>query len=440
LDNDNNKGRKPITSFTIACQCLWRLFSSVKLAIVLILILICLSLIGILFFSPDFFNSLFFITPGALLLLNILVCSINRWTGIKKILNGGQIKRPDSFFDSKEKKSEILDVSLPSVEVVEAIKHVLQKRHYRVRFENDENNVYLAADKNRYFKLGTFISHLSIILFILAYIIGNIFGFQNTEFVVTEGEIKEVGYDTNLSLNLISFVDEYSTDGIPTDYRSEVILYENNQVVTSTTIRVNRPLIYQGIRFYQSYFGPAAGIQITQNDENIFTGDVALSESFQSNGYYRYTGSIDLDRSGLSIYIIGSAFNAIDPMIPHGQLAVLAYKNGEEIGVYLLEKDTPLEIDDIELTHLYDSQYSGFQVSKDPGNALVWISCTLFIIGLVMVFYFPHTQIWVFVKSISSRQSKIYIRSLGSPAFFSETELKELISAVNNKQKNGVNK
>jgi cytochrome c biogenesis protein ResB len=174
---------------------------------------------------------------------------------------------------------------------------------------------------------------------------------------------------------------------------------------------------------------------VTKDGETIFSGNIALSNNFDSYGYYRYIGFLDIDESQLSLGIISPSFNATDPMIPDGQLAVLAYKNGEELGVHLLEKDTPLEIDDIELTFLYDSQYSGFQVNSDPGNTLVWIACTLFIIGLVMVFYFPHSQLWILIRKKTEKQYLLYIRLMAPRAINSSAELNSLTSDITEKTK-----
>jgi len=119
-------------------------------------------------------------------------------------------------------------------------------------------------------------------------------------------------------------------------------------------------------------------------------------------------------------------------MIPEGYLAVLAYKDGVEIGVHLLEKTTPLEIDDIELTYLSDLQYSGFQVKSDPGNVLVWVACSLFLIGLVMVFYFPHSQIWVLIRNTSPGSCRLFIRVMSLRAFNSAMTLSEIQSEIEN--------
>ena len=410
----------------------WRLFSSVKLAIALILVVTILGIIGI-FTTADLFSSWYFVTAGALLMLNILVCSINRWKGIQKKLKGGRIKQSEAFFNEKDKLTDISDISHDSETTCEAVKTTLQKKHYRLRIENDADTTYIAADKNRFFILGTYLSHLSIILLVLAYIIGSTLGFRESSFIVVEGETREVGYDTGLSLSLISFADSYYEDGAPSDFQSDVILYKDGQEVAQAEIHVNHPLSYENIRFYQSFFGPVAAIEVTKDGETLFSGSIALYSTFESYGYYRNIGFIDIDESLLSLAIITPSFNAEDPMIPEGQLAVLAYKDGEELGVHILEKMTPLEIEDVELTYVDDAQYSGFQVKSDPGNALVWIACSLFIIGLAMVFYFPHSQIWLMIKKTEPGHSELFIRIMASKALNNTSALKDLKTGIENK-------
>jgi cytochrome c biogenesis protein ResB len=94
---------------------------------------------------------------------------------------------------------------------------------------------------------------------------------------------------------------------------------------------------------------------------------------------------------------------------------------------------TPLEIEDVELTYLDDSQYSGFQIKSDPGNVLVWVACSLFIIGLAMVFYFPHRQIFLIIKKEASEHAILFIRIMASKAFNNTSALSELKTAIENK-------
>ncbi len=450
---------------------LWHLFSSMHLAVILMLVIAGLSLLGALliqvpseiardpqFYSYwidtaakskvgvwtpflsalnlfDVFRSPWFIIAGTLLMLNIFICSVNRWSNISLSLRGGAVKQRESFYTTGNTSAKLPIVPVPVIEAAGISEKVLRVRGYRLRTESDENNVYIAADKNRYYRLGTYFSHFSLILFVLAFIAGNYFGFRDSSFTIPIGGSREIGYNTGLSLQLTSFIDEYYDNGMPKDYRSQVILYENSQEVKQALIRVNHPLVYKGVRFYQSYFGPAVKIQVRdENGQDIFNGNVPLDSSFSSQGYQRYEGFFDLHLPEaevcLSIRLISSAVNAIDPMIPPGQLAVDVRQDNEQIALRLVELDTPRVVSGLEFTFLEESKYSGFQVSRDPTNMLIWIASILFIIGICTVLYFPYRQVWVLSQSLGQGNSRLLIRTLAPRSFSSTSELNTLANQM----------
>jgi len=136
------------------------------------------------FIAPvRFFQTWWFLAPGILLMLNIISCSINRWKSLKAILQGGKIKQPESFFTAAGHKAGIIDSQLSPVAVSPLLENTLKRQGYRVRSEGVADGVCLAADKNRYFRLGTYLSHLSLIIFVLAYLIGSVFGFRDPNFI-----------------------------------------------------------------------------------------------------------------------------------------------------------------------------------------------------------------------------------------------------------------
>jgi cytochrome c biogenesis protein len=412
-----------------AARWLWRLLSSVKFAIILILFITGLSLIGAFTPSIDIFHSWLFISLGALLMLNILVCSLNRWNNIKLAICGGAIKQKESFYESESSHTW---VTVPlSPETSSEIPHkVLRKLGYRVRREKTGDRTYLAADKNRYFRLGTLVSHISLILFILAGIIGGSLGFRDIDFMVAEGETKEVGHNTHLSLNLTSFEDEYYPDNTPKDYRSQVVIYEKDKEVSRATVRVNHPLEYKGIRFYQSFFGQAVGIRIQQDGKVIYEGNVTLDGVSENQGYLRNIGFLDLAEHELTIGFLSQATNMPDPLIPTGQLAVDVRKNGKQAGLTLLAKGSPLEIAGMEIFYQNDAKYSGFQVSRDPGNTLIWVASSLFFLGMIMVLYFPYRQVWALIQPSEKGGSRVLMRLMAQRGSSIKEELKTLRSHI----------
>jgi cytochrome c biogenesis protein len=40
-------------------------------------------------------------------------------------------------------------------------------------------------------------------------------------------------------------------------------------------------------------------------------------------------------------------------------------------------------------------EYTGLQVTRDPGVWVVWIGCGLMIFGIIVSFFFSHQRVWV---------------------------------------------
>ncbi len=404
---------------------LWHFFSSTRLALILILIIAGLSLLGTL--TPlNVFNSVYFAVPSSLLMVNIFICSLNRWESLKLILIGGKITQPESFYKTG---IELKEIHLPSLKAGSVIEEILVRHGYRVR-KSAGDSIYLAADKNRYFCLGTYLSHFSLILFVAAFMFGAQFGFRDTGFTVTEGEIRQVGHDTNLSLKLVSFVYEQYDNGMPKDYRSQVILYENGQQVREAVIRVNYPLYYKGTRFYQSFFGLAVKIKIrNEQGQTVFDGGVPLSALPDDSRYYQ--GYFNLPEQGFTIRLIASSV-LDDPMIPAGKIAVSIIQKNQQINLKLIQQTEPMVINGLEFTFQEMLGFSGFQVSHDPTNALIWIASVLFIAGICSVFYFPYRQAWVLCRR-EGAGCRLLIRSLGRAGFDATAELNNLIKEFEDK-------
>jgi len=151
-----------------------------------------------------------------------------------------------------------------------------------------------------------------------------------------------------------------------------------------------------------------------------------LNNLVSNQGLQRYVGSVDLP-DGFNIQFISSAVNVPDPVIPSGQLAVYVTQNGTQTGVDTIQKGTSKDISGLSFNYQDDAKFSGFQISRDPGNTLVWMAAVLFIMGIIMVLYFPYRQVWILLESKSSGPNSLLIR-LGVPrGYNAATELKALM-------------
>ena len=147
---------------------IWHLFISIRLAIVLILILVGLSLAGaILPQAPmgilkdtteysmwlqmvivpkfgiwtyilsfigllDVFHSFIFLGTGYLLIVNILCCTANRWNVLRNVASADSVHRPADFYTTGDSCTEINSVPRQASDSARILQKALSKYHYRV--------------------------------------------------------------------------------------------------------------------------------------------------------------------------------------------------------------------------------------------------------------------------------------------------------------------
>jgi cytochrome c biogenesis protein len=445
---------------------LWRFLSSLKLALILMLILIGLSLIGAFIiqvpatYSQDaahynywlentaqpetgvwypilhllglfnVFHSVWFLGAGALLVISIIVCTFNRWKAVKAALAARAPVTDRAYYDSPD--SIQIETSRKRDEVRTRVIGVLKRHRYSLKDSESGGNFFINADKFRFSPLGTYLIHLSLVLFIAGFLIGSYLGFRDSSFTVAEGETREVGNGTGLALKLLSFKDEYWDNGSPKDYTSQVTLLDKGREVKQGAIQVNHPLSYKGIRFYQSFFGATARLEIKDaQGKTLYNGSVLLSQTLDDSPYLRPSGFIQLP-PGYTIYVIGRATNIPDADLAENQAGIEIYQGqaSRPAAATKLTAGEPYKTSTLEIVYGGSGKYSGFQVSRDPGNSLIWIASALFLAGLAIVFYFPRRRIQVMLLFQPERTGTIYLRPGAERKMGSLSELMKLENAI----------
>ena len=59
-----------------------------------------------------------------------------------------------------------------------------------------------------------------------------------------------------------------------------------------------------------------------------------------------------------------------------------------------LARNQEVQAEGLTFRFLRESQFTGLKVVKDPGVNIVWLASGLMVLGLVMVFWFPHRRMW----------------------------------------------
>ena len=403
---------------------IYDLFRSLKLTITLLILLALLSIIGTLiaqnasrmeyiqryevglyevlnFFSLfDMYHSWWFSAILLLLVINLITCSVHRLPGIFSQISGGSGELEDRMLKA-----------LPYVEKVqipnptnreEMIQSSLKKWFKGWRRIETEKTISLYSEKGKYFRLGVPITHLSILIILIGGIIGSLYGFRGHVEILKGETVNQVYLRTkdgdlpkpiDFSVRCDDFkINYYNLPGkekYVKDYTSLLSIFEDGKEVLKRSVQVNHPLHYKGLAFYQASYGTlndvTIGIQWKGKRESTFLkaaegATVPIPNSSDFIRILKYVPQVHNFGEGVQV--------------------VLFKPNQEPQPFWLLKNFPKLDEqrdDQFLLTFegVTSKEYTGLQVTKDPGVWVVWIGCGLMILGLIVSFFFSHQRVWV---------------------------------------------
>ena len=399
----------------------WNFFTSLRLAIFLIIILAIASIIGTLIeqnqplekyrqiYSDgtirlfdsltlfDMYHSWWFLLLLVLFTVNLICCTVDRLPRVVKV-----VRNPKTSLDENLQKTLGLVARWRKKgdlrELAEAYRAALGSSFARPRLAEEGGAVHLYAEKGVVSRFGVYVTHLSIIIIFLGAILGNVFGFKGYANIVegqavgaipTRGGTDQV--DLGFSVRCNRFWVEYYPNGQPKEYASDLSILRDGKEVVRKTIEVNDPLQYEGVWFYQASYGTAGASSATIAVRNRDGGDrketVSLSPGEQKEipGYGRIR-AVDY-RNDLQGF--GPAL-----------LVVLEKPDSPPAEIWLLKSHPEFDRqrgDSLYLAFagIQEIFYTGLQVARDPGVNVVWAGCTLMVVGIIIAFFLSHQRFWI---------------------------------------------
>ncbi len=336
---------------------LWHLLTSMRFSLILILILAGLTMVGTVIgqaqaetlANPDakaeflataskqwygsfvgildplqlfgVFRSPWFLGTAGLLVASIIACSTHRAGGLWKTATKPNVTVGPSFFEHAPYR-ETLTFKQSPAEVADQVRGVLRGHHFRAVLV-DDGALHLYADRNRWAPLGSLAGHLSLVVILLGALVGTVFGFRDSGFMIAEGSTEAVPTMAGTTIQLLSFKDAYDPlTGAPTDYASDVVVSRDGQEVARQVVRVNDPLHVDGITFYQSFFGSAVVIKAADaQGKTLFEDGVPLGYGTQDG---HSAGSFTVPGANLTAVLVGTSGTS-DTLVKPGQVRVELY-------------------------------------------------------------------------------------------------------------------
>jgi cytochrome c biogenesis protein len=413
---------------------LWSFFSSVKLTIVL-LVLIVLVFITATFIPQqdtaqkfvwltDLYHSPLFYVLMGLLSLNLIICSINRFHVSMKQYKAPYFPEPPGIFENLP-QSQLIIANKEMNKVSATIESSLKAKYRSVRKIDTKKGRVFYGERGRFSIFGVYAVHLSILLIIVGAVIGSIFGLA-ADINIKEGESVNVVnlaegkgiHQLDFSIRCDKFIAEFYENGAPKTYRSDLSFIKNGQVAYQESLLVNHPLTFEGLRFYQSSYGtsPETKAVVTYTMGSKKSGEIVLAAG-DTFDLPEQNAKVTVLRVEENIMELGPAVN-LKIISPKKDIQFWVFKNIDDIKAAnpgLLSK-VPLFNPGLfrplvfSLNRIEQQYYTGLRVVSDPGVPLVAVGAALMIAGLMIVFFWSHQRFWV---RMEQEEAKIRISVAG---------------------------
>jgi len=414
----------------------WDFFCSLKLTLFLLISLALTSIIGTILpqgalppqyvaeISPaklqiytklgffDMYHSWWFIALLYVFSINLISCSIKRLPHVFKFISEPTLVLGEGLRNSFPLKKELaFSGSIEKGE--ERLAQFLKKEFSTPVITEHDGEYHLFAQKTAWCRLGVYVVHLSILVIFIGAIIGSLAGYKGFVAIVEGTSVNSFesrnGQQMPLGFEVLceKFNVEFYANGAPKEFRSTLTVLENGKPVpgySQVKVIVNEPMTYKGITFYQSSYGQASegsehyitvtprnggtaekftvseGVPVTLKDGTTLKLLEATQEVRQfAPGYSGPAARIEVTRKGAApqTFIVFKNFPEVNAQ--RGDALTFGYEGSSA------------------------KQYTGLQVAKDPGVWVVWLGCTLMIIGLGIAFFMSHKRIWVVVSKGHAR-------------------------------------
>ncbi len=443
---------------------LWRLLTSMRFSLVLILILAGLTVVGTVIGQAQadtlanadaraeflataskqwygsfvgildplqlfgVFRSPWFLSTAALLVASIIACSTQRAGGLWKTATKPNVAVGPAFFEHAPYRETLAFKQAPA-EVADQLRSVLRRHHFRAVVV-DDGALHVYADRNRWAPLGSLAGHLSLVVILLGALVGTVFGFRNSGFMIAEGSTEAVPTMAGTTIQLLSFKDAYDpVTGAPTDYASDVVVNRNGQEVARQVVRVNDPLHFDGLTFYQSFFGTAVVMKAADGQgKTLFDDGVPLGYGTQDG---HSAGSFTVPGANLTVVLVGTT-GTTDALVKPGQVRVELYDatTGNPVTQQSIDLGTATAVGGVTFTFEKETKFTGLSVAKDPGAPLVWLGSFLLVAGFALVFSFPHRRIWGRIAARPNGGAALSLASIGRNDTAQENEFTALVTDI----------
>ncbi len=427
---------------------------SSKFGLVLLLILGCVSLLGMFIpqgAPPDVYVSRYgqalsgfvrltgldtvyrvwwYLLLIILVLINLVVCSAGR---IRRSLRQA-FSRPRAQDNDLLQDARPVELGVEPTFLRDSLVRRLRANGYSVDSAEDGPVKLIAAQRGAVSRIGFLVTHLSVISILVAGAVNGRLGYRHQQNVsvgesFSAGKI-EPGADFDVRLD--DFQIETTETGQVRDYKSVLTVIRGGREILTKTVEVNHPLTYGGIGFYQASYGqdPAA-----IRDAHLFYGETPFEGMSETESPHGGTPPVEVvppfrqktPVPGTDLEVVITDYvphfvkdletgvvssRSEEPKLPAVKLEVL--QGGKVADSGWLIQGMDFHSRDTLLGRFHFAWYTpvfyaGIDVAKNPGVSLLFVGFAVASLGILLSFFVPWERIWVKIDQRGPGRSQMRI-------------------------------
>ena len=388
---------------------IWKLLHSMKFGIILLIIIGVSSIAGTLIpqdniigfyestYGPTFFkiiktfslhkvySSWWFITMVLVLSLNLTLCSIKRLPSILK-----KMKRKPNLDQELKSKDFTFERELDSE--LDIDKLFKNSKFKKIEKKDNDDGTFYFAQKNSIGHIGSWITHIGLLIIIIAYVFGKMTGFEAFVHGVP-GSIQPVE-GTDYWIEIEDFDIEFREDNTVSQYLSEIKITDNEGDYSERgDVKVNHPFRAKNMNIYQNGTGWALDVALKKNNE-----DYSSKILYQSEVYVE-------DDKNIALHFVNfypdyddshGQPQTLTPYLNNPKLLYSIFYEGQRVAMNVADMGDEIVWEEYSFTIDSPQMFTLLQVGSDPGMKAAGAGGVLLVLGVFLAFYINPKELKVF--------------------------------------------
>ncbi len=368
----------------------WKTLTSLRLTLVLLIILAGVSLVGTV--RVQVFDTVWFLAPLGLFVLNLTACLIR---GLPQAVRRS---RQGLTLSAALELPERARFTWPqNRDPHPQVEGALRQELGTVSTSGEEEQTVYFWERGRCRPLGPYVVHLALLFILTGALLGRFLGLRG-ELTLVEGETARsfISEGEERPLNFQARLDRfqvfYYPDGTPREFRSDLTFTNAGGDPEQVVCRVNDPVTFGGLTFYQSSYGNTVSLEI-KDGENSQIIEARVGQLVKLPGgqarfrVLEYRPDLVMPGGGHEKHL--------------GPAVRLAYlEGGGHPQILVALQNHPDFADKQSGSHRFflkgSKLFSVLQVKRDPGVAWVYTGFLLLLPGFYLAFLRPAER-WALV-------------------------------------------